>query len=107
MCVCTYMCMHCIILYLYIAIYICIGADKPTHQLLRKYVRNEVAGHWYDLGVALLGEESVSKLNNIKANNPGDVEGCCNEMFDHWLEINPEASWDILTVALKEIGQIH
>ena len=83
----------------------CIGTDKPTHKLLYRFVISQVASHWRALGAQLLQEESVHKLKNIKANYPHDVEKCCSEMFECWLETNTEASWDTLIVALEQIGQ--
>ena len=79
--------------------------DKPNLKLLRKYVLKNVARHWRELGVELLDEASVYKLKNIKADHPCDVEECCYEMFEHWLETGTKASWNTLIVALEQIGQ--
>ena len=85
--------------------YVCIGNDRPSHKLLNKYVTNQVASHWQKLGVQLLDEESVYKLKNIEKNYPNDVEKCCSEMLEYWIETDPEASWDTLIDALDQCGQ--
>ena len=53
----------------------------------------------------LLEKDMVSKLDVIGANYPLDVERCCSEMFKCWLRIDPEASWDTLILALKDINE--
>ena len=82
-----------------------IGTDKPTCQLLLKYVRDHVAASWNDLGVVLLREESTHQLNNIRANYHNDIRKCCSELFDYWLSTDTECNWYKLMDALKEIHQ--
>ena len=81
------------------------GTDKPTLRLLIKYCRDKVAPHWYDFGIWLLENECVDKLNIIEKHHPGDVERCCTEMFNYWLKIDNEASWNKIVDALEGIGQ--
>ena len=83
---------------------ICIGTDKPTLKLLHKHVKDEVATKWRDLGVELLEEESRHMLNIFEVDRNG-VQECCSRMFDYWLEIDTEASWNALINALEEIGE--
>ena len=59
---------------------------------------------WKDLGVKLLGTSLSGKLNVIEANSPKNVEECCTNMFQYWLDVDPTATWNKLIVALKEIG---
>jgi len=66
----------------------------------------KVAPHWYDLGIQLLQEEYVCKLNIIQQNYPNDIERRCAEMFKLWLDVDTDASWDKLINALEQIGQI-
>ena len=88
-----------------IFIHTCIGADKPSIILLMKY-RDKIAPDWYDLGVQLLQlEEYINKLNVFKANHSHDVEKCCHEMFDYWLSVDVQASWNKLIGALEHIKQ--
>ena len=55
---------------------------------------------WKDLGMELLGKDSVADLNTISANNRGDVIVCCSSMFTLWLQRQPEANWKQLIDAL-------
>lgn len=82
-----------------------IGTDKPTLKKLNSLIRDKVASHWYDLGIQLLEDEYIDKLDVIEKNHPGDVDRCCTEMFKYWLKVDPEADWDKLTDALKEINE--
>ena len=59
---------------------------------------------WKDLGVKLLGSSHTGKLNVIEANSPKNVEECCTNMFQYWLDVDPTATWNKLIAALKEIG---
>ena len=82
-----------------------IGTDKPSIILLMKY-RDKIAPHWYDLGIQLLQlEEYIYKLNVFKTNYPNNVEKCCHEMFEHWLSVDTQASWNKIIDALEHIQQ--
>ena len=81
-------------------IFVHIGRNKPIIGLLMKY-RDEVALYWYDLGAQLLQKEYAHKLKVIQANHPYDVQKCCVEMFQYWLEVDTEANWKKLIDALE------
>lgn len=57
---------------------------------------------WKDLGIELLGEESIDSLNVIKNDN-SDVMDCCSAMFQLWLDRQPTASWRQLIQALEQL----
>ena len=82
-----------------------LGTDKPSITLLHKYVRNEVAPQWRDLGIQLLEQEPLRTLNIIEADHPHGVKRCCTEMLEYWLCNDPEASWNKLMSALEQIGE--
>ena len=119
MSVCTYVyTVHCYSVHTYIIIPLhvcvclttygcnaCIGSDQPKISELCKYVKVEVAPQWYDLGVQLLNEEQVKKLNVMQSDHPGDSEKCCTALFNHWLQVDTTASWDKLMMALIHIGK--
>ena len=67
-------------------------------------MRDTVAPRWFDLGVQLLSSRQSKKLDTIKKDNPGDTNMCCTEMFNHWLNVDIEASWNKLIAALEQIG---
>ena len=58
---------------------------------------------WKDLGIELMGQDSVTDINTISANKRGDVKGCCSSLFTLWLQRQPEASWKQLIDALIKI----
>lgn len=62
-----------------------------------------VTTEWYDIGVELLDGNTVA-LEEIKAKYSSDVNKCCTEMFNKWLQYNPEANWDQLASVLSEVG---
>ena len=61
----------------------------------------DIATKWYELGLALLVNNSV--MQEIEANHRNDVSTCCRVMFQKWLDIKPGASWDELVTALNDI----
>jgi len=65
-----------------------------------------VAEKWWDLGVQLLvsDERQIATLIVIAANYPQNVVKCCQTMFEEWLEIRNDASWNQLIEALKSPG---
>ena len=62
--------------------------------------------NWYDLGLQLLNTEQAKKLKTIKTDHPGDSEKCCIEMFEYWLQVDSNASWDKLLRALIQIDYV-
>ena len=80
--------------------------DRPDIRHLNSHVRSHICGAcalnsqiWKDLGLELLGQDSVADLNTISVNNR-DVVGCCSSLFSLWLQRQPEASWKQLIDAL-------
>ena len=65
----------------------------------------KIAPHWNRLGIQLLEEKDVHKLNIIKEDHPVGTEKCCTEMFKYWLDVDTKASWDKLIDTLECIGQ--
>ena len=72
---------------------------------MNNHVIKKVAREWHELGIELVDQESVYKLNIIKVNHKNDVVECCSEMFEFWLKTDTTASWNTLIVALQQIGQ--
>ena len=81
-----------------------VGIDRPTLKLLNKFIRNDIAFNWEDLGVELLDEEQRVMLKSI-AKNKHNVQGRCTELFEYWLDVDIDASWNKLMNALQEINQ--
>ena len=82
------------------------GTDKPTIRLLNNHVRDEVAPIWHNLGIQLLNDEQCAKLHIIEENHHHDVKTCCTKMFEHWLSVDTNASWNKLIAALQMVNAI-
>ena len=83
--------------------------EYPKEEYLYKHVVNELAAAcayhpdiWYALGVELLGQDGITRLNVIKANN-SEVTKCCSAMLMSWLQRQIHASWSQLIGALKQV----
>ena len=44
----------------------------------------------------------VSSWDILRANHPGDVGGCCKDLWKKWLELDPDATWDKLFTAIDD-----
>ena len=55
------------------------------------------------MGIELLEAEDLHALDEIQKNYPRDVGMCCTKMLQLWLERQPDASWEQLLQALKEV----
>ena len=76
--------------------------ERPNMKELLEMMRKEhIATKWYQLGAELL--ENNDHLEVIKVNQRNDVQSCCHEMFQKWLDVKPNASWSQLITALNNI----
>ena len=62
---------------------------------------SKVARDWYNLAIQLFNESQLPKLDQIRATYSTDLQGGCGEMFKHWLQVTPGATWDDLLHALR------
>ena len=80
-----------------------ITRNKPTLKVLNRLVSGnhiQVVPH---LSIELLEPEDIHALDEIQKNYPRDVGMCCTKMLQLWLERQPDASWEQLLQALKEV----
>ena len=78
---------------------------RPELQELKQIMKSEgVTIKWHDIGLELLVGYNAVVLNQIRTNYPTDVNKCCTEMFNEWLQRVPDASWNQLAEALKKVG---
>ena len=78
--------------------------DRPSIKQLIQVMRLkdiDIATQWRDLGLELVISNKILRV--IEANYPNDVDTCCRVMFERWLEKRPDASWNQLITALKNI----
>ena len=64
----------------------------------------KVANKWYELGIQLLNQPQLPKLEEIQKAYPNNLQRCCVEMLKYWLDITPGATWDNLIHALRAPG---
>ena len=79
------------------------GRDRPALKLLNRHVRSGASLKWHDLGLELLEQEDEEELNQIQINNH-HVSECCKEMFQLWLRKCPNATWNQLIQALRQLS---
>lgn len=82
--------------------------DKhPKLHDLVKYVANNFnyAQKWRDLGIRL--HLHPVQLDDIQNNSHGRTSSqYCTSMFQKWLEMTPNASWDQVISAINELTPI-
>ena len=77
--------------------------SPPSVHLLVKELKE--VKDWYVFGVAL--DIPVRQLNAIQSSNPhGGVERWLVDMFEYWLNSNPDASWKDIIQALEQTDQL-
>ena len=76
--------------------------SRPTLKQLNK-LKKSISFKWHDLGIELLEPENIRTLDEIQSNYPRDASTCCTKMFQLWLDKQPEASWEQLIKALRDI----
>ena len=59
---------------------------------------------WYNLGLQLGIKDT--ELDVIDENNPKDIDACKRKMFQTWLRITPNPSYQQLVEALKTAREI-
>ena len=59
------------------------------------------------MGLELLEPEYEEKLTEIQSNNQRDANECCKQMFQLWLQKRPDATWNQLIQALKQVKFDH
>ena len=58
---------------------------------------------WYSLGVAL--RVHPNKLQEIQKSSPQEgIQRWRIDLFQHWLNSTPDASWRVIILALEKVG---
>ena len=76
------------------------GSERPKLKDLYKHVTPCYAAQWEDIGVYL--DIELGHLKTIKADHPGDTNGCCKDLWKKWLELDPNATWEKLFTAIDD-----
>jgi len=84
-----------------------IDVDEPSMIDLYDYVIPKITDDWFEFGIKL--GICASKLDNIETNHDGGGgnKRCMRNVIDHWLKVNPDASWDHVISALVEMKEIR
>ena len=72
-------------------------------ELQSSGIITKAANKWYELGIALLDENQLAGLDNIKSSH-SETTRRCTEMFKYWLQTHTNATWYQLVDALKSCG---
>ena len=83
--------------------YIDVLKNCPTIKQLNRY-SHYFCPKWYILGIKLLNDVGMDRLEIIKHDYPNDSERCCMEMLNLWLSREPSANWKELIDALHCIN---
>ena len=92
------------VMYHFINIICFVGYQRPSLRYLNRHVMKPVGSKWYKLGIDLLESGDVEELNKIRSQYPTDIDTCCIEMFQLWLNKQPTASWNQLIDSLRQPG---
>ena len=74
-------------------------SGTPSLRDLYEHVTPKHAADWRIIGM-LLGIPN-EELKAIEAGYPTNPKWCCNKMLEKWLELDPTASWDKLSEAIR------
>ena len=77
------------------------SSSKPILKDLQDIVVPKVTAKWYELGIALLPNSCMAKLDEICEIYSKNYHKCCLMMIDHWLKITPSATWSDILQALR------
>ena len=80
-----------------------IETKRPTMKELNRYVVNQYAIYWRDIGFEL--DLECSKIDNIKA-NCFECEGRLYEVLKAWLQVKDHATWKTLEVAIINVKRL-
>ena len=81
-----------------------IETKRPTMKELYRYVVNQYAIYWRDIGFEL--DLKCSKIDNIKANS-FECEDRLYEVLKAWLEVKEDhATWKTLEVAIINVKRL-
>ena len=65
--------------------------SQPKLKDLYNLITPEYAAHWKVIGTLLGIKKGI--LDGIGRNFPSNVNWCCNELLETWLERDTDASW--------------
>ena len=74
---------------------------KPRLQDILNWVVPYVTDKWEKIFVQLLGDEHRHVMTTLRKDYHGNSEDGCAAMFDQWLQLCPNPTWNDLITALR------
>ena len=78
-----------------------LGREKPEIRDVLNNVVPKWASKWRELGMQLNVDRY--KMDVIEKEHPNYCKGCCIKMFSIWLDSNPAACWEDITIAMDNL----
>ena len=76
-------------------------SGKPEVSEFHRHIVPKYAAKWRDLGVQLkIPEHHLNTIAVNNTNHPFYSDQCCKAMLQKWMEITPDATWNILQMAI-------
>ena len=88
-------------IYNYLMISLSIEQSTPTMKDLNRYVINNYASKWMDIGLEL--GLKLNTLEIFSENNHEKCVPCFRSTLNEWLNLNPNATWRMLEVAITNV----
>ena len=82
-------------------IFFTLGDQRSQLKDLYNHVVVKYAKNWKELGKNLNIDEDL--LNITEKDYPHNFENCCSKILSDWLELNPQATWQILLDAVNKL----
>ena len=96
----------CIICSILTCLMIALGDLQPKQSDLNRYIAPKYAARWNDLGVQLkVPRQYLDAIAADKTNHPSS-EQCCKAMLQKWIEITPNATWNILQQSTSHLPDL-
>ena len=74
---------------------------RPRLQDISNWVVPYVTDKWEKIFVQLLGDEHRHVMATLRRDYQGNSEDGCHAMFEQWLQLCPNPTWDDLITALR------
>ena len=86
---------------MYYYAYIAKRWERPSVLEFDRHIKKEIAGCWFELGMQL--NIPTPQLKKIHANYPQNFNLCSLKMFEYWLQVSINPTWQGLIEALDKI----
>ena len=82
-----------------------IDNEKPEISELHGSIVPKYAARWKDLGIQLkIPEHHLDTIAADNKNSQSYSKECCKAMLKKWMEITPDATWNMLQKAIDDLS---